>query len=196
MKDIALIGFMGCGKSSVGKCLSGLLPQWRLTDLDSFIEARRGMSIPEIFNEYGEEAFRRMELEALEDIFSDTDRPRTILSLGGGTVTTAACSRLVRENAECFYLRATTDTLLANLEGDSEGRPMLARPGNPAYGPAKTQEGIFKERESLRERIESLMSRRSEQYESAAHHIIDTDGLTFEQTAGKILNILTQHIQL
>ncbi len=126
MKDISLIGFMGCGKSSVGKILAALLPECRLIDLDAYIEEKRGMNIPEIFNELGEAAFRRMEREALEEIFSDTARPRAILSLGGGTVTSESCRQLIRQHTDCFYLRATTDTLLAALEGHAEGRPMLS----------------------------------------------------------------------
>ncbi len=125
-KDISLIGFMGCGKSSVGKILASLLPDCHLIDLDTYIEEKQGKIIPEIFNEYGEAAFRRMEREALEEIFSDPDRPRAILSLGGGTVTSGQCRQLIRRHTDCFYLRATTDTLLDNLEGHSDGRPMLS----------------------------------------------------------------------
>ena len=125
-KDISLIGFMGCGKSSVGKILASLLPDCHLIDLDTYIEEKQGKIIPEIFNEYGEAAFRRMEREALEEIFSDPDRPRAILSLGGGTVTSGQCRQLIRRHTDCFYLRATTNTLLSNLEGHSEGRPMLS----------------------------------------------------------------------
>ena len=117
---------MGCGKSSVGKILSTLLPECHLIDLDTYIEEKQGMNISEIFNEYGEMAFRRMEREALEEIFSDHSRPRAILSLGGGTVTSEECRQLIRRHTDCFYLRATTDTLLANLEGHSDGRPMLS----------------------------------------------------------------------
>ena len=125
-KDISLIGFMGCGKSSVGKILASLLPDCHLIDLDTYIEEKQGKIIPEIFNEYGEAAFRRMEREALEEIFRDPDRPRAILSIGGGTVTSGQCRQLIRRHTDCFYLRATTDTLLSNLEGHSEGRPMLS----------------------------------------------------------------------
>ena len=172
MKDLSLIGFMGCGKSTVGRLLAESLPGYGLIDLDTYIEEKQGKGIPEIFNEYGEAAFRRMEQDALEGIFKDTSRGRSVLSLGGGTVTTEACGRLVRENSVCFYLRATTETLLANLEGDSAGRPMLKSEG------------------SLRDRIESLMATRSAQYIAAAHHIIDIDGLTFGQTAARVKEIL------
>lgn len=144
MKDISLIGFMGCGKSSVGKILATLLPECRLIDLDTYIEEKQGKNIPEIFNEYGEAAFRRMEREALEEIFSAPDRPRAILSLGGGTVTSGQCRQLIRRHTDCFYLRATTDTLLDNLEGHSDGRPML-NPVQPARFDASTSSATDEE---------------------------------------------------
>ena len=135
---------MGCGKSSVGKILATLLPECRLIDLDTYIEEKQGKNIPEIFNEYGEAAFRRMEREALEEIFSDKSRPRAILSLGGGTVTSEQCRQLIRQHTDCFYLRATTDTLLDNLEGHSEGRPML-NPVQPARFDASTSSATDEE---------------------------------------------------
>lgn len=135
---------MGCGKSSVGKILATLLPECRLIDLDTYIEEKRGKNIPEIFNEYGEAAFRRMEREALEEIFSDKSRPRAILSLGGGTVTSEQCRQLIRQHTDCFYLRATTDTLLDNLEGHSDGRPML-NPVQPARFDASTSSATDEE---------------------------------------------------
>ena len=144
MKDISLIGFMGCGKSSVGKILATLLPECRLIDLDTYIEEKQGKNIPEIFNEYGEAAFRRMEREALEEIFSAPDRPRAILSLGGGTVTSEQCRQLIRQHTDCFYLRASTDTLLDNLEGHSDGRPML-NPVQPARFDASTSSATDEE---------------------------------------------------
>lgn len=207
-----MIGFMGCGKSSVGKELAALLPEWCLIDLDTYIEEKQGKSIPEIFNEYGETAFRRMELEALKVIFSDASRPRAIISLGGGTVTSEECRRLIRSHTECFYLRATTDTLLGNLEGHSAGRPMLTSTSspvsdsvqpagsktvsgavethchtpNPAASASPATVGIFTEREALRQRIEALMRTRSPQYLATAHHIIDIDGQTFAEIAAQV----------
>lgn len=135
---------MGCGKSSVGKILATLLPECRLIDLDTYIEEKQGKNIPEIFNEYGEAAFRRMEREALEEIFSDKSRPRAILSLGGGTVTSEQCRQLICQHTDCFYLRATTDTLLDNLEGHSDGRPML-NPVQPARFDASTSSATDEE---------------------------------------------------
>lgn len=208
-----MIGFMGCGKSSVGKELAALLPECRLIDLDTYIEEKQGMSIPEIFNEYGEAAFRLMEREALEEIFSDTGRPRAVISLGGGAVTSKECSRLIRQNTECFYLRATTETLLDNLEGHSAGRPMLATTNisvaephmtvaEPVEAHRRTSHPVAStssatvlssatgKREALRQRIENLMSTRSSQYLDTAHHVIDIDGQTFAQTAALIKSLI------
>ncbi len=187
MKDISLIGFMGCGKSSVGRILATLLPECRLIDLDTYIEEKQSKEIPEIFNEYGEAAFRQMEREALEEIFSDHARPRAILSLGGGTVTSESCRQLIRWHTDCFYLRATTGTLLSNLEGHSEGRPMLS-----SALPPSTE--IPNEKDGLRQRIESLMRTRSPQYLATAHHIIDIDGLTFAQIATQIKEVVDRNI--
>ena len=217
MKDVSLIGFMGCGKSYVGKELASLLPDRRLIDLDTYIEEKQGKNIPEIFNEYGEAAFRRMEREALEEIFSAPDRPRAILSLGGGTVTSGQCRQLIRRHTDCFYLRATTDTLLSNLEGHSEGRPMLSsvqpvrfdklsdrcvvfksvaepvvRLGSPTTEAPSTE--VSSEREALRHRIETLMRTRSPQYLATAHHIIDIDSLTFAQIAALIKEAVASNI--
>lgn len=181
---------MGCGKSSVGKILAKLLPDCRLIDLDTYIEEKQGKNIPEIFNEYGEAAFRRMEREALEEIFSAPDRPRAILSLGGGTVTSERCRLLVRQHTDCFYLRATTDTLLDNLEGHSDGRPMLSSVQPAEASPTETSS----ERESLRHRIETLMQTRSPQYLATAHHIIDIDGLSFALIAALIKETMKANI--
>jgi shikimate kinase len=91
-----------------------------------------------------------------------------ILSLGGGTVMTQECAEMVQENSVCVYLRASVDTLVRNLQGEAEGRPMLS--GG----------------EDLRTRIEELMTLRSATYENVAHEIIDTDGLTVDQIADRI----------
>jgi Shikimate kinase len=170
MKDITLIGFMGCGKSSAGVELSAILPDYHLIDLDDFIEDVTDRSIADIFKEDGEEGFRLIETDALESIFmidSDLGR-RCIISLGGGTVTTAESRKLIRENSLCFYLRAGVDTLEKNLTDFPGNRPML------------------KTGASLRSRIEELMAVRSSIYEDCADHVIDIDGKTYQEIAAEI----------
>lgn len=169
---------MGCGKSSVGKILSSML-SCRFEDLDSCIERMAGKSIPEIFSEKGEAAFREMEKEALKGILSAADGEDIVLSLGGGTVTGPECAELVREKTFCIYLKAGTDTLVSNLSEDWASRPMLRRCGET---PSDTQ--------ALRDRIEELMAARSAIYEGVASAVISTDGKSFDAIAKEISGIL------
>lgn len=174
MGHISLIGFMGSGKSSVGKELAKLLPSMELIDLDSYIEAKSDRTIPEIFDTEGEEAFRQMERSALEDIFMTADLTGAsyILSLGGGTVTTEACRRMIRRDTTCFYLKASTGTLVHNLETWPGDRPML------------------KGGKSLHSRVEELMETRGPIYEKTAHHIINVDGDDYLAAAVDIVTLM------
>ena len=161
---ISLTGFMGCGKSSVGRELSKLLC-CPFMDLDDVIEDKSGRTIPDIFAEEGEAVFRQMELDALKE--TTALEGTLVLALGGGTVMTPECAEIVRKRTTCIYLRAGIGTLVSHLEGEAEGRPMLKG-------------------ESLRARIEELMDLRSATYEKAAHIIIDTDGKSIEALASEI----------
>ena len=191
---ISLTGFMGCGKSSVGRRLSELLC-CRFMDLDSVIEERTGRSIPEIFASDGEPVFRNIEKNTLKDVLlvamaNCNVPPKThltpdtlVLSLGGGTVMTKECEDMVRESSTCVYLRASVETLIRNLQNETEGRPMLAA-SHDQESPAQDKESC------LRARIEDLMTKRSATYESTAHIIIDTDGKTIDCIAEAILSEL------
>ena len=156
---------MGCGKSSVGRELSRLLC-CPFMDLDSVIEEREGRSIPEIFATEGEAAFRRMEAEALRKCIYGQASDKLVVALGGGTVMTEECAKIVHEKTVCIYLQASVETLMDHLAGEVDNRPMLV--GN------------------LRTRIEELMSIRSATYEKTAHIMIDTDGKTIEEIAREI----------
>ena len=166
---------MGSGKSSVGKELLSLLPGYELIDLDAYIEAMTGRTIPEIFENSGEEAFRQMECQALEDIFMTAEMlgTKSILSLGGGTVMSESCRRMVRRNTECFYLRGNEQTLLANIRKDPVGtRPLLP------------------EGKDLQARLSGLLAERDPVYRATAHHIIDIDGKPAQEIAVDILMAL------
>jgi len=162
---ISLTGFMGCGKSSVGRKLSELLC-CRFADLDAVIEQRAGKSIPEIFNACGEAGFRRMEKEALESVLSEEGQ--SVLALGGGAVTTPECETLIHGRTLCVYLRTSAEELTARLTDEAAGRPMLQTP------------------DSLQARIIELMSQRSAIYERTAHLIIDTDNKSIGTIAKEI----------
>lgn len=173
-KVISLAGFMGCGKSTVGKILANRLGA-DFYDLDTLIEQNAGMTIPEIFTSQGEEAFRRMEAQTLETFLETLTNRRAVLSLGGGTLTTERCRQLLQGRSICIYLKASEDTLVRNLSGQADGRPML--------------EGA-RDEAALRERIKSLMARRSSIYEAAATHTIQVDALSPDSIAASILSLL------
>ena len=186
---ISLTGFMGCGKSSVGRKLSELLC-CPFMDLDAEIEARCGCTVAEIFAERGEAEFRMLEKETLKDILEtdgrvleispssstpacknqehpSNERPQMILALGGGAVMTPECERMVHGKTVCVYLRTSVDELVTRLSGESAGRPLLNTT-------------------DLRTRILDLMSKRTSTYERVAHIVIDTDGKTIDQAASEI----------
>lgn len=81
MRPIFLIGYMGCGKTTLGEVLARQMDV-RYIDLDELIEVQQGMSIVEIFDEMGEKRFRELEVEALEEVAAMTD---VIVGCGGGT---------------------------------------------------------------------------------------------------------------
>lgn len=181
---------MGCGKSSVGRILSGLTGA-AFIDLDEYIENRSGKKIPEIFASEGEAGFRTKEKECLRDIISGScdKEGLLILSLGGGTLTVAECAEIIHKDTLCIYLKASADTLAANLANDYAGRPMLATEAGLSASKDKKAEGTGIP-DALRKRIGDLMSAREEVYESAAHIIINTDGQDFTAIAGQIVPLL------
>ena len=190
MKILSLSGFMGCGKSSVGRILSGLTGA-AFIDLDEYIENRSGEKIPEIFASEGEAGFRTKEKECLRDIISGScdKEGLLILSLGGGTLTVAECAEIIHKDTLCIYLKASADTLAANLANDYASRPMLATESGLSASEDKKAEGTGIP-DALRKRIGDLMSAREEVYESAAHIIINTDGQDLAAIAGQIVSIL------
>ena len=195
---ISLTGFMGCGKSSVGRILSELLC-CPFVDLDDAISERAGRSIPEIFAAEGEPYFRELERETLADIIrshsSDDSSARLILALGGGAVMTQACERMVHEETLCIYLKASVDTLISHLEGQAAGRPLLNTAAMPSASVMSSEPPSVMSSEvetsPLRKRILELMSLRAETYERTAHHIIDTDGKTIADISSEILDIIS-----
>src|SRR5271169_2588511 len=81
LKRLVLTGFMGAGKSTIGRLLADRL-NWNFLDLDAHLEARTGSTIPQLFAEQGEARFRRLESTALASALARTN---TVLALGGGT---------------------------------------------------------------------------------------------------------------
>ena len=201
---ISLIGFMGCGKSSVGRELSQLLC-CPFIDLDNFIEERDGRTIAEIFATKGEAGFRQLESQALQDIChpeipdhpdQSEVTPHLVLALGGGTVMTPQCAELVCAHTHCIYLRASLDTLYERLSSDTSTRPLLTAPYlryPQANYTSRDDVQVTSSRDAeqsgdflLRHRIETIISERATTYENTSNIIIDTDGKSVEDIASEI----------
>jgi len=159
---ITLTGFMGSGKTTVGRILADALG-CPFLDLDEMIVKKAGKSIPDIFAQDGEPAFRQLEARLLRQTVEKYGGSTAVLSLGGGAVTTAASATLLHEKTVCIHLRATLDTLMDRLAGETAGRPLADA--------------------SLAERLAA----REPLYEKTAHVVIDTDGLTPEEVSDEII---------
>ncbi|GMA55878.1 shikimate kinase [Alicyclobacillus sacchari] len=161
MQRLALIGFMASGKSTVGELVAAKLDV-PFVDLDRYIEARAGMTIPEIFATLGEQRFRVMETEALGDI--GRDMKCVVLATGGGAVIHPSNRDLLKASFTTVYLRAAPETILSRLKQDAAQRPLL-QTDNPA------------------QRVRTLLKQRQTWYEDAASWIVDVDHGTVEEIA-------------
>ena len=160
---ISLTGFMGCGKSSVGRELAVRLGA-RLVDLDEEIAARAGRPIPEIFRTGGEEVFRDMELETLRAVLDEAGEGPVVLALGGGALTRSEARELIFGRTRCIWLRTRLDTIRERLGQTDPSRPLFA-----------DADALFARREALY---------------AQAPLALDTDGRTPAEIAETILGML------
>lgn len=163
MNNIIVIGMPACGKTTVANLYKKLYSK-QIFDTDAFLESRYG-NISDIFAEFGEEHFRKLETEAIREICKYAG---IFISTGGGAVLREENVHLFKNSGKIVYLRTSLETLLKRLEGDAS-RPLL-------MGDRK-------------ERLTKLFNERTPIYEKAADIIIDTDGLKPEEVLEKILNI-------
>jgi shikimate kinase len=169
LRHIVLTGFMGAGKSTVGRLVAARLG-WTFLDLDDHLEARAGLSVPEIFALHGEAHFRRLESSALA---SALGQPRTVLALGGGTPEVLT-NRLLLEQTPgtvTIFLDAPFPTLFDRCVLQEVSRPVLADPA--------AAELRFAARHPL--------------YRRLARHTIGTADATPEETALALIAALAQN---
>ena len=159
---VALTGFMGCGKSTVGRLLADALG-CPFIDLDEAIVKKAGRPIPAIFEADGERGFRRMEKQVLEQTVAKYAENTAVLALGGGTVTVPGAVGLLQENTLCIYLKASLETIQGRLEGEKQGRPLAD------------------------DRLAERLSEREPLYEKAAHITLDTDAASPEELVDEII---------
>lgn len=165
MKDnIILIGFMGCGKSSVGKRLAKQL-SFQFLDTDKRIEQKEEKKISAIFAEEGEAYFRKLETETIKEFLEKTEK--TVISTGGGLPLKEENGKLLQQLGFVVYLDVAKETVLQRLAKDTS-RPLL-------QGPDKEK------------KVDELLEFRRPIYEYTAHITINTNGRSFEEIIDDIV---------
>jgi len=147
-QHVFLTGFMGSGKTTAGKTLATLL-KTRFIDLDEYLEKKENRTIPEIFEEDGEEKFRELETKYLTEILKLKD-PH-VISLGGGTVCFNQNLELVKKNGQLVYIELPINTLAERIKESKFTRPLLKNLST----------------EELIKNIEEILSERKKYYEQA-----------------------------
>jgi len=159
-RNIALIGFMGAGKSAVGRVLAARLG-WKFLDTDDWIAGREGMTVPEIFRTRGEDYFRSLEREAIAG-FAST--PELVMACGGGAVMDEENRRYLAEHSLVVWITASVESVVKR--SGMEGRPLLDHP-------------------EPRVRAEELFLERRDDYFRSADFIVGNEG-TIDRTSGRI----------
>lgn len=119
---IYLVGFMGAGKSTVGRALARRL-RWPFRDLDREVERRARAPVPEIIERQGEAAFRALEHQALERL---AVRPRLVVATGGGAFCRPANLELMKRSGTCVWLDPPLEVLFERIERSARSRPLFA----------------------------------------------------------------------
>lgn len=146
---IFLIGFMGCGKSTIGRALADSL-NLTFIDLDSFLEEKYFRTIPQIFAEEGEESFRRKERTVLEEVSAFDD---VIVATGGGAPCFFDNMELMNDSGFCVFLDVEVAALVDRLMNAKNDRPLIKG----------------KSPEELHTFIEGLLAKRRPFYEKARY---------------------------
>lgn len=164
--NIVLIGFMGCGKSTIGKNLAKELGV-RFIDTDKKIQDDMEMSINEIFEVYGEEYFRRLERNLCK--LASLNAP-AVIATGGGVIKDSANIDVLKRNGTFVYLSSTAAKIYKNIRYDNS-RPLL----NVA---------------NKEEKIKSMLEERRPIYEACSDVIVDVSNAKIDETVDTIKNLL------
>lgn len=175
-QNIVLIGFMGTGKSAVGRVLARRLA-YRHLDTDAEIERASGRTIPEIFTEEGEPAFRAREsffLSSLAPPLLGAGGASLLLSTGGGTPLRPENAALLKQIGTVVWLQVTPEAILARVRRSLHERPLLAAHQRDPLG-----------------RITALLAERAPQYAALADYTLDTsDCAGSEEAADRLWRLL------
>lgn len=164
--NLALTGFMGTGKSTVGRLVAARLG-WRFVDTDIAIVERAGCSIAEIFAQQGEPAFRALEAEVCAATVAGE---QTVIALGGGALLNPTTLERILSGSVLICLDAPLETLIARV-GDDPTRPLFS---------------------ADRERLATLYNTRAPHYAQLPHHI-ETAHAAPETVAEEVIRLWQQH---
>ena len=161
--NIVLVGFMGSGKSSIGRIVAGRLG-FLFVDTDLVISQRAGMEISQIFAREGEDGFRARETEAIESL---GDLNRCVIATGGGAVLREKNRALLRELGFVVCLAASEEVIFERVARNTR-RPLL-------------------QTENPRATVSQMLAARQPFYEQAAEVIVDTSALAHSQSADAVI---------
>ena len=167
MKHIILIGFMGSGKSTMGKLIANK-QNCPFVDTDHYIEKKEGRSISDIFTDDGEEYFRSLETEVLKELL--LSKERKVLALGGGTPLREENRALLKDAGYVIFLKITPEDAYNRLKDDTK-RPLL-QVDNP------------------KKRIEELLAFRNPVYEAAADYVLTEKNKTLDDVFYELSEIV------
>lgn len=166
--NIVLIGYRGTGKSVVGRILAHRLGMV-YEGMDANIVDRAGMPIPEIVERHGWDRFREIETE---EALALAGRDNLIIDTGGGVIERPENMPALEKNGVVVWLKASVETIVRRIQGGDQ-RPALT------------------EGKTFTEEVEEVLDRRRDRYQAAARFEIDTDDLTPEQVADKIISLVS-----
>mgnify|MGYP003297817998 CR=1 FL=1 len=164
-----LIGYMGCGKSTIGKKMSEIL-NIKLVDTDAWIEERQGMTVSEIFATKGELFFRDLETGALKELLEEKET--MVISVGGGLPVREENRSLLQQLGQVIYLKAQPETIYNRIKGDTT-RPLL-------------------QTENPMEKIREMLGQREEKYQVVADKIVTVDDKDLSEILDEILEAVKE----
>ena len=174
-KHIYLSGFMGAGKSRIGRTMQERT-HFPFHDIDNVIEEKIGKSVANIFSEDGEEFFRELEKRTIQELAQNEQI--SIIALGGGAVMSAESREIMFQTGFIIYLKSSPEAIYERVKHKTH-RPLLR------------VDDADNSKEKILIRIKTLMAQRSAYYEQA-DLVIERDGMDAEEVAGQIIDFLLQ----
>ena len=165
--NVVLIGYRGTGKSVVGEILAKRLNKIYV-GMDAEIVKLAGMPIPDIVEKFGWPGFRDMESEMAEKL---AGRDNLVIDTGGGVIERPENMMALKKSATVFWLKASVDIIVSRISDDTQRPPLT-------------------DGKTFTEEVAEVLESRLPKYKNAAHHVIDTDHISPDQVADRVVELL------